>query len=271
MAIFPANQREQRLDSHGGLTYGGFVSDVGMKIPKLLSCFLALLEYAQEMGFQEIRYKCIPNIYHRLPAQEDLYALHLANATCISRSLIAAIDTRSRAPFQARRLRQIKTARKHGILVQESTALARYWDILSELLWTVHHSQPVHSLAEIQSLQALFPSNIRLFASYLDAEMLAGVLVYESSQVARTQYIAASPMARDLGALDLIFDYLIHEKYVQKPYIEFGSSERPNTRNYLSAGLIDQKEGFGARAIVQDQYLIHLDKLSSTALKEAYS
>lgn len=271
LALFPANQRDSRLDSHGGLTYGGFVSDENMKVAKLMACFNALIGYAKEAGFNEIRYKCVPHIYHRIPAQEDLYAMQLLQATCIGRSLITAIDTRQILQFQTRRIRQVKTAVKNGILVQQSEDLAAYWDILSNLLQSIHGTKPVHSLSEIQHLQALFPDNIKLFASYLEGEMLAGVLVYESQQVARTQYIAASPKGRELGALDIIFDYLVHVHYLHKPYIEFGSSERPDTEGYLNAGLIDQKEGFGARAVVQDQYLIQLDNLSTRALEEAYT
>jgi hypothetical protein len=271
IAILPANQREQRLDSHGGLTYGGFVTDERMKVPKLLACFLALFRYAQEMGFTEIRYKTIPYIYHRIPAQEDLYALQLARATCISRGLLSAIDTRQPVEFQTRRLRQIKRAQKSGLRVEQSEALGVYWTILCDLLKTVHDTQPVHSLEEIEHLQKRFPQNIKLFAAYWEGEMLAGILVYESSQVARTQYIAASPLGRELGALDLIFDDLIHRHYRQKPYIEFGTSERVNTTNYLNAGLIDQKEGFGGRTVIQDHYFVQLDTLSIKALEEAYS
>jgi hypothetical protein len=270
VALFPANEREQRLDSHGGLTYGGFVTDAEMKVSKFLACIGALLQYAQGRGFKEIRYKSIPHIYHRIPAQEDLYALHLLQATCISRSLITAIDKRQPVEFQTRRVRQLKTARKNGLVVKQSEDLAAYWHILSSLLQTVHNTQPVHTLAEIQHLQTLFPENIKLFASYRGDEMLAGILVYESQQVARTQYIAANPEGRNLGALDLIFDFLINEVYRDKPYIEFGTSERQNSAASLNAGLIDQKEGFGARAVIQDQYLIQLDNVCIQALEQAY-
>jgi hypothetical protein len=271
IALFPANEREQRLDSHGGLTYGGFVTDERMKVARMLGCFEALVGYARDSGFQEIRYKSIPHIYHRIPAQEDLYALHLLQATCISRGLITGIDMRQPVEFQTRRVRQLKSARKNGLVVQHSADLATYWDILSQLLRTIHDTQPVHSLTEIQHLHGLFPENIKLFASYRGTEMLAGVLVYESQQVARTQYIAANAEGRDLGALDLIFDFLIHEQYQHKPYIEFGTSERQNSFNRLNAGLIDQKEGFGARAVIQDQYLIQLDTVCIEALKQVYS
>lgn len=271
IALFPANQRGQNLYSHGGLTYGGFVSDERMKLSKMLTCFLALFEYAKNAGLKEIYYKCIPYIYHAIPSQEDLYVLHLSRATCTSRSVITAIDTNRILKFQTRRVRQIKTAQKNQIFVQQSADLATYWEILTGLLKSVHNTKPVHSLAEIQHLQALFPDNIKLFASYHESEMIAGVLIYETSQVARTQYIAASPKGRDSGALDVIFDELIHNYYQHKAYIEFGTSERANTRNYVNAGLIDQKEGFGARAIIQDQYLIQLDNVSIEVLVEAYS
>jgi hypothetical protein len=42
-------------------------------------------------------------------------------------------------------------------------------------------------------------------------------------------------------------------------------------KNYVNGGLIDQKEGFGARTIIQDHYLIPLDTVSTYNLDKAYS
>ena len=56
---------------------------------------------------------------------------------------------------------------------------------------------------------------------------------------------------------DLIFKFLLTDFYIEKPYFDFGISNESEGR-YLNKGLIDQKEGFGARAVVHDHYLINL-------------
>ncbi len=89
--------------------------------------------------------------------------------------------------------------------------------------------------------------------------MVGGVVIYESEFVAHVQYIAASDLGRDLRATDLIFDYLLNDYYVAKRYFDFGTSDEKNGL-MLNFGLIEQKEGFGARVVAQNQYEISLDR-----------
>ena len=65
--------------------------------------------------------------------------------------------------------------------------------------------------------------------------------------------MANSQRGREVGALDLVIDRLINEIYKDKKYFDFGISNEDNGR-YLNEGLINQKEGFGARAVVHDFY-----------------
>ena len=84
---------------------------------------------------------------------------------------------------------------------------------------------------------------------------LAGVVVYQSER-AHCQYIAASPDGRAMGALDLLFDHLLNDEYPDM-FFDFGSSHEGGGRT-INRGLIEQKEGFGARSVVHEHYLIDL-------------
>ena len=77
--------------------------------------------------------------------------------------------------------------------------------------------------------------------------------------MARSQYIAASNQGKELGALDLIFQYLLQEIYKSKVYFDLGPSDQQDGYD-LNEGLIDQKEGFGARSIAHDHYRMELKK-----------
>ncbi|SDE80971.1 hypothetical protein, partial [Sporomusa acidovorans] len=71
------------------------------------------------------------------------------------------------------------------------------------------------------------------------------------------QYLANSEEGRSTGALDLVIHYLVTEVYKDKIYFDFGISNEKQGR-FLNTGLIAQKEGFGARAVVHDFYSLDI-------------
>jgi hypothetical protein len=259
IAVLPANAEGQELYSHRGLSYGGFVVDNSMKLAKCLELFSAFYHYCQQANFKNIYYKTIPHIYPKFPSEEDLYVLFMLGAKLISRSMITVVTPLRPLEWQSQRKRAAAKAEKNQIYVRSSTDFGAYWELLGQLLSDKFDTKPVHSLEEILYLQSLFPENIKLYAAYKNELILAGVLVYESEQVARAQYIAASDEGKAIGALDLIFQHLLGNVYKNKPFFELGTSERKDKANYLNIGLINQKEGFGARAVAQDTYLIDLN------------
>ena len=116
-----------------------------------------------------------------------------------------------------------------------------------------HGAKPTHSVGEIQLLANRYPNNIKLFASFKDNTMLAGVLIYESKNVAKIQYIANSPAGRLIGAGDIVLSYLINEHYKGKKYFDFGTSMLDQGLS-LNSSLLLYKEGYGARTVVYDSY-----------------
>jgi len=271
VALLPATRQGSTLASHRGLTYGGFVTDAAMKTPRMLEVFGAAVETLRELGFTALEYKTVPHLYHQLPAEEDRYALFLARATVIRRGLLTVVVARDRPVAQERRVRGARKARQNGLTVALSADLPAFWHLLTARLLASHNARPVHTLEEIRSLQARFPDNIKLHACLTpNAEMVAGVAVYESPLVAHCQYIAASDQGRDLQALDLLFTELLAMQYAQKPYFDFGTSDEDDGWR-LNQGLVEQKEGFGARAVVHDHYAIELDRCDPGLFARALS
>lgn len=267
-ALLPANVRDRLLFSHAGLTYGGFITDEQMKLPKMLAVFEAALSFLKDQGFAGISYKCVPHIYHRAPAEEDLYALFLCNAKLGRRGALTVVESVHRLDVQERRRRGARKAQKNGVVVRQSNDFPAYWEILSERLLSTYGTRPAHSIEEIQLLHARFPNHIKLFAAYQEETMLAGVVIYESDNVAHAQYIAANERSRSLGALDLIFEELLNNIYQSKKYFDFGTSDEQEGRR-LNGGLIDQKEGYGARVVAHDHYELNLADWAPGQLIEA--
>lgn len=256
LAILPANIEGDTLVSHGGLTFGGFVADENMRAEKMLEVFDALEDYAEENGISKLEYKAIPYIYHRIPSSEDRYGLYRADADLVAREVTSVVDFETRPEFHTNRQRGIDDAEEAGLEVKLSNDFETYWQILKLNLAEKHNTEPVHSLDEIQLLHNRFPENLKLFTSYSpDGEMVAGVVVYESQHCARSQYIANSDEGRDIGGLDIVFDYLLNEYYNNRPqrYFDFGISTEERG-DFLNEGLAFFKEGFGARSVVHDHY-----------------
>ena len=255
--VMPANRRGANVISHDGLTYGGIVSDQTMTTPAMMAVFDALVVFLKQQGVDRLIYKTIPNIYSRLPAEEDRYALFRHDASLIRRDVLSVVKLDQKPPYQRRRLRKIELARKSGVVVCPSQAFNVFWPVLKANLMHIHGVKPVHSLAEIERLAVAFPDNIHLHLAQgsqgSSGDVLAGVITYVSDEVAHAQYIAASEEGRTCGALDLLFAHLLEKTYAKKCYFDFGISNE-NAGRHLNVGLIEQKEGFGARAVVHDQY-----------------
>ena len=260
VAVLPANYKkeERRVYSHGGLTYGGFVLSERISVADTMQVMSCAMEWMKlTLDAKEWIYKPVPHIYHRIPAEEDLYALFRQEATLVARGVSAAIAQDNSLPMQELRRRGAKKAANNGINYEESDELPAFFDILEEVLASRHDCKPVHTIEEMRRLKSLFPNNIRLFVAKADDRIIAGTLVYETPQVSHAQYIAASKEGREIGALDGLFCHLINEVFAEKKYFDFGISTEQGGR-YLNEGLAFQKEGFGARAVVYDTYSIKL-------------
>lgn len=253
VALLPASRSDALVTSHGGLTYGGLVTDSAMTLPLMLETLEVVLRHLNDAGVEKLEYRPVPVPYHRSPTGEDLVALFLLGATLSRRSALAVADLRAPLPFQERRRRGVKKAATALVQIRRTADLATYWELLAAVLHETYGAKPVHTLDEMTRLQASFPEHITLYGAFKDERLIAGVLIYESEHVARAQYIAAGPEGKDLGALDLLFHTLLTETFASKRYFDFGTSERQGTRA-LQRGLLEQKEGFGARVVAQDQY-----------------
>jgi hypothetical protein len=251
LAVIPAHRRDDMLVSHGGLTYGGVVSDAAMTPLKMLGLFDALLAHIRAEGMRGLYYKTIPRFYHRQPADEDLFALFLHKAVLKRRDLTTAIDPQFPAPAQTRRRRGMKAAAKAGLTVGESDRWDEFWAILAQNLAARHNLKPVHSVAEIRLLHGRFPDSIKLYCVLQDGAVVGGAVMYLTERCAHVQYTASNPAGREANALDLLFFTLV-EDYAGR-WFDFGISNEGDGR-LLNHGLIDYKEGFGARTVTLDHY-----------------
>ena len=253
-ALLPANEKDDVLVSHGGLTYGGLVMSSQCSAKGVLDAFTAINAYLRQQAISRVVYKAIPWIYHQLPAEEDLYALTaVCNARLTIRDISSAIVSTRRLKFTESRRSGLRKARKAGLKVCESTDVDAFWHILNDNLTEKYAVSPVHTADELRLLCSRFPDNIKLWLVLDGDTPVGGTLLFLTPQVLHTQYISATPYGKQHGAIDLLFDHLINNVYADYRYIDFGKSTVSDSAD-LNEQLIFQKEGFGARAVCYDTY-----------------
>ncbi len=259
-ALLPACEQGEVLHSHGGLTYGGFLTGNGMKQHIMNECMEALIRYSREKGFRRIIYKTVPYVYHLQPAEEDRYALYANGGRLITVDASTYIDLQDPLKMPKGRRAQIVRARREGVRIEVLTELKDYETFIgieNEVLESRHHTRAVHTAAELKMLRDRFPENIHLFGALKDGKLIAGVVIYEYDRMIHTQYMGANAEARVIGALDLTVYTIMEEYRTRKKWLDFGISTE-HDMIYLNEGLIAQKESFGGRTGVYETWELTL-------------
>lgn len=260
IALLPMSEHGDMLISHGGLTYGGFITDAKMKQHTMMDCFEELIKYAKDNGFKNIKYKCIPYIYHSQPAEEDRFALFANKAKLETVDVSTYINLADPLKMPKGRKAQVSRARREDVIIEELTELEdfkKFIELENEVLANRHGVHAVHTGEELKLLHDRMPKNIHLFAALKDRNMIAGTVVYEYDSVVHTQYMAANDEARTIGALDLTIATVIEKYKDTKKWLDFGISTE-HGKIYLNEGLCSQKEGFGGRTGVYEIWELSL-------------
>ncbi len=256
VAVLPANVVGNEVFSHQGLTYGGLVYNEKMKLASVIGICKSILSFLNANKIEKLQLKLIPSIYHQKPAEELNYALFLANAQLIRRDSMAVIDLSQKILIASGRKEGVVKGKKNKLEIKEVDDFELFWnEILIPNLAKRHQAKPVHTLMEISRLKELFPNNIRQFNVYENEVIVAGTTIFESGNVAHSQYISGKEDKNELGGLDLLYFYLLTDIFKTKRFFDFGTSNE-NQGQKLNYGLSYWKESFGASTIVHDFYEI---------------
>ncbi len=262
-AILPAASTKLNKDSiisHPGISFGGLIHDGFLKGNISIEAFNLICEYYAKKGFKRFIYKSIPNIYHKISHQDDIYSLFRLNAKKIRCDLSCAIDLEKNIKLNNRRKRNLKKALKNNIEISESiNYLEEYWKVLINNLSIKYGVKPTHSYKEIKKLQNFFPENIKLVTGLFNGSVTGGVLIYLTKEVCHLQYIAKNKEGLELNVLDLVINYCIN-KYKNKSFkwLDFGISNEMDGK-FLNEGLYQFKSEFGGSGVVHEFYEVNLE------------
>lgn len=256
-ALSPADP--QVVESHPGLTYGGFVHEGALRGERAIEALQLAADHYAGLGLERLRYKPLPHIYHRAPAQDDLYALFRLGGQRTRCNLSSCIDLAHPLGLSERRRRGLAKAGKAGLRhesgIEHATAL---WTVLEENLLDKHDSRPVHDVAQIVSLAQRFPEQIAFHVAIDGADVVAGCVVFVVGPVHHLQYIASSAAGHALSALDGLFSALIQRARAEGArHFDFGTSNEEHGR-VLNEGLYRFKSEFGAGGVAYECYELGL-------------
>lgn len=254
VAVLPANRVENQVFSHQGLTYGGLVYDEKLKLAAVLEVFKTTLIFLESQNCSQLQIKLMPFFYSDVASDELNYALFLAEAKLNRRDTCALIDLQRNFSFAKDRLRGIEKGKNFDLEIKEEPNFELFWnEILIPNLADNHQATPVHKLDEIIKLHQLFPKNIRQFNVYHKNKIVAGTTIFETKNVAHSQYISGNTDKNKLGSVDFLHAHLLQNVFKEKKFFDFGISNENQGKN-LNEGLSYWKESFGANIAVQDFY-----------------
>ena len=253
-SVLPAHEVGEIFCSHRGLTYGGLLMDNDVTTADVLTLFEELNVYLRQQGFRRVLYRAIPWVYHRLPAEEDLYAMFWKCGARLQQRMSGTVifmDEHLRwRKDHRRRLRQAQAA---GVRVERNASLAEFWPVLNDNLQRRFQAQSVHTLEEIELLKSRFPNEIVQYNAYLGDKIVGGITFYVMGHVLHGQYSGTTDEGKQTGAMEAIYEQVMYHDFAHCRYLDFGTSNEEGGR-ILNEGLIAHKEGYGGRTICYDTY-----------------
>jgi hypothetical protein len=254
MALLPANRSGDKMFSHQGLTYGGFVFRKGLS-PKIQKDIThQMLAFLKAQGFKSLYLKPVPLLF----APGQILFNELSNGfevELLGREITMAIPLPLKTEtWNVDKRRGLRRAMDFGLQVEDSGTFEAFWnEILIPNLWERYKAKPVHSLEEISMLARKHP--IRQLNVYKDSELLAGMTVYDMGEVVHVQYTSSSKKGRSLRALDYLVHQLCTEYYPDKKYLNLGTSHEQMGR-VVKEGLFAWKKSYGSVPFEHEHYRV---------------
>ena len=259
VAVLPANKVETTVYSHQGLTYGGLVYSSKLNGGKLADIVDSLLSFFKENGIQSFYFKPIPLFYTSKGNAEMEFFIIKKGAFLDKKEMNLAINLKEPLTISKSKLKHFRKVQGLDLELVEEQQFESFWELVLEpRLSEKYDAKPVHTLQEITVLKENFPNNIKQFSVYHGNSIIAGVTLFVTETVVKSQYGATTKKGEELRALDFLFINLIQKyKSEGKFFFDMGIVNDDNEKGY-HAGLLKQKEELGCSAYSQDFYKMNL-------------
>ncbi len=259
IGVMPAAVVDDKLISHPGASFGGFVISKTITFKMSLQLVECLLEYVKSTGFKKIELTNPPIFYSEKINHYIDFAL-ISNRFDYKKREVSSFITLNfeqdeiLSHFKSEARTAVRKAHKLGVEFRESNDIDKFYTILKQNLKLRHNVQPTHTLAELNALIKLFPQHITLYGAYLNEEMIAGVIMFHCNElVTLAFYISHNETFQEYRAVNLLF-FEIYKLSIEKGYryLDFGIFTVNMEPNH---GLARFKENFGSVGIFRDTFV----------------
>lgn len=255
IAVLPANRVGDIVYSHQGLTYGGLVYSPKLNGEKVENILDSLVSFFKENEVQSFCFKPIPLFYASKGNAEMEFFMLKKGAFLDKKEMNLGINLAMPLTISKSKLKHFRKIQELDLELVQEQQLESFWGLVLEpRLLEKYNATPVHTLQEITKLKEKFPNNIKQFSVYFEDVIIAGITLFETETVVKSQYGATTKKGEELRALDFLFINLI-EKYKSegKLFFDMGIVNEDNEKGY-HAGLLKQKEELGCAVYSQDFY-----------------
>lgn len=258
VALIPANVNGDKVFSHSGLTYGGFVIGQNVARDSFEKIYAAVIDFLQMKKKSEFTIKELLSFYNTSETI-DTESFFLNNGAEISdKKMNLAINLKSNYKMAKSKVKHYKRLQTAGLSVKKVTEFDAFWNqVLTPLLKEKYNTNPLHSLTEITHLKSKFPENIEQYNLYLNDEILAGITIFKTPKVVKSQYGATTEVGKKYRALDYLFIHLIEEFSKNFDYFDMGTVDDNSELGY-NQGLLNQKKELGCELYYQNIFQIAL-------------
>ncbi|GAA4022991.1 hypothetical protein GCM10022386_02430 [Flavobacterium cheonhonense] len=257
-AVVPANCKDNQIFSHQGLTYGGFVFRNEFPIGQIETVLSETFSFLQSQGFVKCEIKAMLPFYAPDFHAEIQQVLSDKQAKITAQKMNLAIDFRTEYSISKSKLKHYRRLQSEGLVVKKEADCTIFWqEVLEPLLLEKYQTKPLHSLAEINSLQSKFPNHIEQYNLYRDGKILAGITLFKTATVIKSQYGATTENGKKFRALDYLFLYLIDSFKADYDYFDMGTVDDNSELGY-NEGLLNQKKELGCSVYSQNIFQIAL-------------
>ena len=258
-AVLPANINGKSVYSHQGLTYGGLVFNAKLKGEKVEKVLDQVLLFLKENSIVNFYYKPIPDFYLQRGNQDLDFFLFKRGAVLERKEMNLAINLELPLQISKSKLKHFRRIENLDLDIVEEHDFQPFWEkVLGPRLLEKFNVKPVHTKEEIAFLRQNFPDNIKQYSVYQNDEIIAGITIFETKDVVKSQYGATSQKGEQVRALDFLFINLIHKyKRKGKRFFDMGIVNEENESGY-HPGLLNQKEELGCSVYNQDFYKIEI-------------
>ena len=267
ISVFPASividNNKKFLISHPGSSMGSFVLPVNLSIADGINISKVFVNYARSQNFDGIRITLPPSLYQRRISNYMDFSFFRQGFTYMKRDISSILFLEDNIEnnikkFRPSHFRAVQKAKNFGVIVRESEDYSKFYNILVNNLSIRHNVSPTHTLEELLDIKNRFPKDIKLFAAYLDNEMLAGAINFIlNKHVVLAFYISHNEKYQKYRSVNLLF-YFIFNWAINKglKIYDFGTFTVDGEPNM---GLGRFKENFGASGIFRDTLQLNLN------------